>query len=345
MEYLRYLGNLNFSPILILTMGIVGLVLSTFIKSIVEIILVKPFGMKVTDFSIFGFKFSKSRSGKWESRGRKPSVGLEVYTSFDLEKTAGTDSKKLIANEKAYLTVVGIVTLVLGIVVFAGLLAATFSVSSFALASVFFFIGAWTLAFVIFKFCLALSILAKVNAGKSLSGYTQEGISMIRAGIPFEKMELKPVSELNYPKVWDTERMVYFLLYFEYLDACDLFDRMPEAVADVESVLKPGVETKVSIAVCMDLIYYFSYHNYDPYNAKKYYDMIINDVTKDTDPNAMFIKGFYELNCLGNVDGAKACVVKALEKIEDHSVPVERDYCKKCIARLNYAIDNYPKQG
>ena len=73
--------------------------------------------------------------------------------------------------------------------------------------------------------------------------------------------------------------------------------------------------------------------------------MIINDVTKDTDPNAMFIKGFYELNCLGNVDGAKACVVKALEKIEDHSVPVERDYCKKCIARLNYAIDNYPKQG
>ena len=57
MEYLRYLGNLSFSPILILTMGIVGLVLSTFIKSIVEIILVKPFGMKVTDFSIFGFKF------------------------------------------------------------------------------------------------------------------------------------------------------------------------------------------------------------------------------------------------------------------------------------------------
>ena len=51
MEYLRYLGNLNFSPILILTMGIVGLVLSTFIKRIVEIILVKPFGMKVTDFS------------------------------------------------------------------------------------------------------------------------------------------------------------------------------------------------------------------------------------------------------------------------------------------------------
>ena len=147
MEYLRYLGNLSFSPILILTMGIVGLVLSTFIKSIVEIILVKPFGMKVTDFSIFGFKFSRSRSGKWESRGRKPSVGLEVYTSFDLEKTAGTDSKKLIANEKAYLTVVGIVTLVLGIVVFAGLLVATFSVSSFALASVFFFIGAWTLAF------------------------------------------------------------------------------------------------------------------------------------------------------------------------------------------------------
>ena len=344
MQYLRYLGELSFNPVIILLMAIVGLVLSTFVQGLIQLAFAKAFGMKVTDIIIFGLKYTKLKSGKWEKRGRKAGVGLQVLTSFDLEKDSGLDSKKLLAKEKAFMIFYATAMLLVGIGAFTGLLIATFNVDSYFLASVFFLLGSWLLIFIIGKFCLAISVLSKVNSKKSLGGYTQEGLSMLRAGVPFDQMDLKPISELNYKKVWDTEKMMYFILYFEYLDANDYFDRMPEAVADVERSLKPQASaTKVELGVCMDLIYYYSYHNIVPSKAKEYYHRIIDDITKDTEPNSMFVKGFYELNCFGNVETAKTCAIKALEKIDEFSVPVEREYCRKCIARLNHAIDNFPK--
>ena len=88
------------------------------------------------------------------------------------------------------------------------------------------------------------------------------------------------------------------------------------------------------------MVYYFVKKEFpDAVNRHR----IIDDITKDTEPNSMFVKGFYELNCFGNVETAKTCAIKALEKIDEFSVPVEREYCRKCIARLNHAIDNFPK--
>ena len=346
MQYLRYLGQLSYNPILILVMALVGLILSTFVKSIVQLAFAKPMGMKVTDIMIFGLKYTKLKNGKWEKRGRKAGVGLQVETAFDLEREAGMDSRKLIAKDKAYMILTAVVTLLIGIGAFAGLLIATFNVDSYLLASVLFLLGFWLLLFLIGKFFLAISVVSKVNSKKSLSGYTQEVLSMLRSGVPFEQMEMKPFSELNYKKVWDTEKQMYFLLYFEYLDANGFFDRMPEAVAEAERTMKPNMAySKVVLGVCMDLVYYYSYHNIIPSMAKEYYHRIFDDITKDTDPNAMFVKGFYELNCFGNVDTAKDCVIKALEKIDDFSTGDEREYCRKCIARLNHAIDNFPKQN
>ena len=346
MQYLKYLGELTYNPLVIIVMAIAGLVLSTFIQGLIQLAFAKVFGMKVTDIILFGLKYTKLKNGKWEKRGRKAGVGLQVLTSFDLESDAGTDSKKLIAREKSYMITTALVMLLVGIGIFTGLLIATFNVYSYFLGSVFFLLGAWTLIFIIGKFITTISVLSKVNAKKSLSGYAQEGLSMLRSGVPFDQMDLKPVSEMNYKKIWDTERMMYFLLYFEYLDANDYFDRMPEAVADVERVLKPVADnTKINLGVCMDLTYYYSYHNIVPSKAKEYYHRIIDDIEKDTEPNAMFVKGFYELNCFGNVETAKNCAIKALEKIDEFSVGDEREYCRKCINRLNHAIDNFPKQG
>lgn len=346
MQYLRYLGQLSYNPILILVMALVGLILSTFVKSLVQLAFAKPMGMKVTDILIFGLKYTKLKNGKWGKRGRKAGVGLQVETAFDLEREAGMDSRKLIAKDKAYMILTAVVTLLIGIGAFAGLLIATFNVDSYLLASVLFLLGFWLLLFLIGKFFLAISVASKVNSKKSLSGYTQEVLSMLRSGVPFEQMELKPFSELNYKKVWDTEKQMYFLLYFEYLDANGFFDRMPEAVAEAERTMKPNMAySKVVLGVCMDLVYYYSYHNIVPSMAKEYYHRIFDDITKDTDPNAMFVKGFYELNCFGNVDTAKDCVIKALERIDDFSTGDEREYCRKCIARLNHAIDNFPKHN
>ena len=346
MQYLRYLGELTYNPVLIILMAIVGLVLSTFVKGLIQLAFAKPMGMKVTDIMIFGFKYTKLKNGKWEQRGKRIGIGLQVETGYDLEKYPDIDSKKLISKDKAYIIVPSIVMLIIGIGAFWGLLIAAFKAETYLLASIYFLLGFWLLLFIIGKFCLAISVVSKVNGKKSLGGYTQEGLSMLRSGVPFSQMDLKPFSELNYKKVWDTEKQMYFLLYLEYLDANGFFDRMPEAVAEVERTLKPNMaDSKILLGVYMDLVYYYSYHNIVPGKAKEYYHRIVDDISKDTEPNAMVIKGFYELNCFGNVETAKNCVIKALEKIDGFSTGAEREHCRQCINRLNHAIDNFPVQG
>ena len=346
MQYLRYLGELTYNPVIIIAMAIVGLVLSTFVKGLIQLAFAKPMGMKVTDIMIFGFKFTKLKNGKWEQRGKRIGIGLQVETGYDLERYPDIDSEKLIYKDKAYIILPSIVMLVIGIGAFWGLLIATFHADTYLLASIYFLLGFWLLLFIIGKFCLAISVVTKVNGKKSLGGYTQEGLSMLRSGVPFKDMDLKPFSELNYKKIWDTEKQMYFLLYLEYLDANGFFDRMPEAVAEVERTLKPNMaDSKILLGVYMDLVYYYSYHNIVPSKAKEYYHRIVDDISKDTEPNAMVIKGFYELNCFGNVETAKNCVIKALEKIDGFSTGAEREHCRQCINRLNHAIDNFPVQG
>ena len=201
--------------------------------------------------------------------------------------------------------------------------------------------GFWILMYSIGRIVLVIATVKKMYSKKSLGGYMTSAAGMLRAGIPFEKMDLKSVRELNYPKVWDTERKMYFPIYFSYLDANGFYDRMPEAVADVEAVLKPGERSKVAIAVLMTLVYYYSYHHIEPSMAKEYYHRMGDEIEKDTDCNTMRIKGFYELNCFGNADKARECATAALAKLDSFSVPAERDYERKCIARLNSAISGF----
>ena len=345
MDLWSFIGELSFSPLLVVLLGIVGLVLSTFVKGLLQIILAKPFGLKVTDFAIFGYKFTKLKSGKWEQRGARPGVGLEVDLAVDLDVNPNPDHKKLVAKEKANMILLSVLEIFIGAGIFTGLFFAARGSGSYTVASIFFITGAWLFIFCVGKAILGFTVLAKANSKKSLGGYVQEKIGLIRSGVPIDQLDVKPLSELNYKKVWDTEKMLYFILYFEYLDAKGDFNSMPPAVADIESILKPATAGKIGLGVCMNLTYYYSYHYIVPSKAKEYYHRIYDEISKDTEPNSMIVKGFYELNCFGNVDAAKDCVVKALEKIDSFSVPSEREYARTCIARLNQAIDNFPAQN
>ena len=79
-------------------------------------------------------------------------------------------------------------------------------------------------------------------------------ISLLRSGVPYEKLDLKSVRELNLKKVWETERKMYFPVYFQYLDACGFYDRMPEAVDDVERILNAAAVSKADISSTTILI-------------------------------------------------------------------------------------------
>ena len=341
MEYLRYISELISNPILDVLMGLVGLVLVSGLFVLIQTVLCKAFCAKMTDIEVFGFKYTKNRSGKWEYRGHRVKLAFTGVSVVDFENNPGIDSEKLIRLDKNHILVTGILTTVIGLAISVGCFIWSFNIYYKFPASLVFLMGFWILIFTIGRLVLVLTTISKIYSKNSLGSYQMRAVSLMRSGIPYDKMELKSVRELNFKKVWETERKMYFPLYFQYLDYNDFYDRMPEAVDDVETIMNAASSSKPDIVVYMYLIYYYSYHCPTPSRAKEYYHRIINEIEKDTDPNAMKIKGFYELNCFGNPDKARECAMKALEGLETFSVPVEREYERKCIAKLNNAIDNF----
>ena len=343
MDYIHYLGQLSYNPFLIIILFLLALIAVSFIRGLLTMAFAKAFSTIVSDISIFGFKFTRNKEGNWEKVGHKPGITFSVEVKMDLKKTAGWDSKKAIRMEGINMMLVAIRTLVIGIGIFVACMAGTFNSNSYILASCSFLFGISVLICSIARAIMTLRIVIKVRS-KSLSGYAQAALGMLRSGVPFEKLDLKPVSELGFKKVWESERRLYFLIYFEYLDNNEMFDKLPMAVNDVECALGPaqGAGAKIDIAVSELLVYYYSYHNIVPSKAKDYYHRIADEFAKDTDSFSSCLKGFYELNCFGNVDKAKEFVVKSLEKFDDIQSSAEKEYTQKVIARLNKSIDNFP---
>ena len=341
MEYLEYIGELISNPILDVLMGLVGLIIVSGIFTLIMVALAKVFCAKVSDYDVFGYKYTRNQAGKWEYRGHRVKIGFSAVTVIDFENHPDIDSEKLIQMDKTHALLTGILTMVIGAGISIGCFIWCFNIYYRFPAMLVFLTGFWVLLFAISRLVLVIATVAKMYSNKSLGGYMSKAAALLRSGVPYEKIELKSVRELGFKKVWETERKMYFPLYFQYLDSNGFYDKMPEAVADVERILNPGAASKADISVNMYLIYYYSYHCPTPSAAKEYYHRIINDIEKDTDANAMRIKGFYELNCFGNPVKAREYAMKALEAVDRVPVPVEREYERKCIAKLNNAIDNF----
>lgn len=341
MEYLRYIYELISNPLLDVLMGLVGMILVSGIFILYQMALAKAFCARMTDIDVFGFKYSKNRAGKWENRGHRVKLGFSGISVIDIENHPEIDGDMMIKKDKSHMAVTCLLTTITGLAISAGCIIWSFNIYYAFPASLAFLTGFWVLLFTVGRLILVISTMHKIYSKNSLGSYQMRAISLLRSGVPYEKLDLRSVRELNLKKVWETERKMYFPVYFQHLDAAGFYDRMPEAVNDVEKILNAAVASKADIGVYMNLIYYYSYHRPTPSAAKEYYHRIINEIEKDTDPNAMRIKGFYELNCFGNPVKARELAMKALEGLDTVSIPVEREYESKCIAKLNNAIDNF----
>ena len=344
MVYLRHIAELVGNPLLDILTAIIGMIFSSLIYTLIQLASAGPCCSKASDLKVLGFRFSRPQGGKLEYRGFRPGFSITADMVVDYKKHPDLDNKKLMALDKTHALFSGILTAVTGIVIFVFCFIWSFRIDYNLPASIVFLSGFWILLFSVGKCCLAVYSVSLVSSDKTLGGYYAKAIGMLRSGITFEKMELKSDRELNFAKVTDAEKKMYFPVYFCYLDANGLYDKMFEAVADVESIIRPGESSKAVFVDKMMLIYYYSYHNPVPSKAKEYYHSLGTDIEKDNDSNSLRIKGFYELNCFGNVEKAREYAGQALAKLDVFSVPAEREYERTCIAKLNSAIENFLMQ-
>ena len=267
MEYLQYIYEFISNPILDVLMGLVGLILVSGIFLLYQMALAKAFCAKMTDIEVFGFKYSRNSAGKWEYRGHRVKLAFSGVSAIDIENHPEIDGDKMIQKDKSHMLATSLLTTITGLGISAGCIIRSFTIYYAFPASVVFLTGFWVLLFTVGRLILVLSTMTKIYSKNSLGSYQMRAISLLRSGVPYEKLDLKSVRELNLKKVWEIE--------------------------------------------------------------------------KDTDPNTMRIRGFYELNCFGDPVKARELSMKALEGLDTVSIPVEREYERKCIAKLNNAIDNF----
>lgn len=341
MDGIRQLSALNINPWWLLILAFAAYIFSTLITTLNFFIFAPLFCFKVKEFRMFGLTLERQNDGKWEKRGGKVTVGFTAECVLDLDKTVGVSDEKLRAKEAGLLLVNSITELIVaGAFALAGVYGGLNIESDFPASTVLWF-GIAVLVFSVVRFGVRIWILIKTNASNSLAGYTQNALAKIRADVPFENLDLKPVSEMDYKKIANVEKIMYFPLYFMYLDASGKYDRMAAAVGEIEGIIKPAANSRADAAVLIALVYYYSCHYIMPSTAKEYYHRVGDALEKDRDANGMCIKGFYNLNCFGDINRARECLNQANASIDSFSRGSEREYWRKNIAKLSDAINRF----
>ena len=341
---IRNFSDLMINPFLLLFIAVFAFVISSLIHTLMNFVLAPVFCFKVTEFRVFGLTYEKQRNGKWEYRGNKHNIGFMASCIIDVDKCKGMDNDKLTSKEAAFLLTIALADILIAGAGLIGGIYGGLNIKSTFMASVLYWFCVSLFIFVMIRAVISFYVVIKVNSKNTLGGYAQAATGKIRAGIPFEKLDLKPVSELKLKKVTYMERIVYFPFYFAYLDASGRFDLMPPAVEEIESLLKTTSNSRPELAVCITLVYYYSCHCISPSKAKDYYNRAGDTLARDTDTNGMRVKGFYELNCFGNAQKARECLNNALAKIDTFSIGSERDYERVLLARLSDAIERFQGQ-
>lgn len=341
MRNISELLDLTYNPFVFLFVALLAYFIGSLVSSAFHFVFAPVFKGKIVEFTALGFKWEKKKTGKWEYIGHKPGLAFSAYLAVDLEKCGNLSSKQMKANESVCMILIAAAGLIVAVGVFITGLAGGVNIPVELLASAAVEFGLSYLVFAIIRVGVTAYVLFKINNKNSLSGYQQSAVSMIRAGVPFEKMELKSIPELHFKKATILEKKMYFPFYFMYLDDTEQFDKMAAAVGEVEQVLNPMADTRLDRYIYADLAYYYSTLYFDPDKAKDYYSRAGDSLVKDTESNSMRIKGFYELNCFGNVEKARECLRVAEEGIESFSIGSEREAERKLIARLRNAIEKF----
>ena len=341
MRNFRELLDLNYSFLLIFVVSLLMFMLSSLLHTVFTIALAPLFKSKTIEIQALGFKFVKQRDGKWEYCGHKPALGFTAYNVFDIQKHGVPDSNVMKAMDNLSCTIVMALDLIFTIVIAILGINGAINIESDLLATASITAGVSYAVIGIIRFILSLSIIARVNMKNTLGGYTQAALSMLRSGVPMDKMDLKSTAELGFANATRTEKLMYFGIYFSYLDASGQYDKMAAAVGEVEQNVSPNGSSRIDSMVYALLVYYYSYFYVDPSRAKDYYHRCGDGLVKDRDANCLRIRGFYELNCFGDVAKARELAQAAEAAVESFSMGSEREYERQCIANLNAAISRF----
>lgn len=323
--------------------GFVFFLIAAWIRSFIQMgftILVAPVAYaKVSSFTILGYHYQRVND-KFVYVKKNPIPTVSAQLVYNKDKYPDVPAEKLDKGDISAMIISSIGTCIVS----AGLGALVIALSK-DLSGILLLIVVATAIGLIFNGILSVIIcfitLHKLKT--SLSGYLQNAIRKVRSGTPYANLDLKSADELPYKNIANFEHIMYFKLYFAYLEARGELDKLAKEVANVKTYISKVNFNINHILAYMSLVYYHCYYDVNPDEAMHYMNPIYQYLAKDTDANTYRVLGFYELAVKKNPDLAYDYANKAHKAVDNFSLGDERERERVYIDNLFKAIDEYVK--
>ena len=307
------------------------------IKTVLDLLLAPRYGFVCRQISAFGFLLL-NEEGKWTCRKDKFSPIIQSLITIDTSKPIAEDMDK---KEKIFVWVTYAIRLFVAcVIVFLCLdaIKALFRWEGATVAEVFF--GSFALGMLVHNITfLVILIYTYEVLGKRLNVYTNSMLKKMRQGIPFEQMNLKPVSQLPYKNPSKLEKMMYYQLYIPYLIDRNDIEGLKDPIREMTDFYGKRDYIVQETLSYYWLIFYYSRYEINPANADAFFTRVSGTLLSDSDSNAKRVLAYYYFGVKRDVEKAEQYIKEGLAVIEKFSLPgAEREQERKLLLDLEAII-------
>ena len=161
----------------------------------------------------------------------------------------------------------------------------------------------------------------------------------MRQGIPFEQMDLKPVSQLPYKNPSKLEKMMYYQLYIPYLIDRNDIEGLKDPIREMTDFYGKRDYIVQETLSYYWLIFYYSRYEINPANADAFFTRVSGTLLSDSDSNAKRVLAYYHFGVKRDVEKAEQYIKEGLAVIDKFSLPgAEREQERKLLLDLEAII-------
>lgn len=315
----------------------VSLWILSLLKIVMNLTVAPLFGLRCCTISGFGLLFM-NEDGKWKCKKDKFMPVIQDMVVIDILKPVPEDVDK---KSALYMLICNIAELIVAVAAFillkeqvrAGMQWHNASASQIFLGA----LGCGLLLNAVVHFFMGL--YARLVLMKTLAGYVDVMVKKMRQGVPFDAMDLKPISQLPYKKPNKMEKMMYYQLYVPYLIWNGDIDGLKEPMEEMREYFAKRDFILQETLNYYWLIFYYSRYEIHPVNADAFFERVSRTLLNDTDANAKRVLAYYYYGVKNDIPKAQQCLREGFAVIDKFSVPgPERDLERKLLLDLDEII-------
>lgn len=315
----------------------VSLLLANFLTGITQLITAKNYDLSVKWFSFFGLIFCKNGE-KWSNNNSGFMPICECVFTFNKESFE-QDSIEL---QKRFNLFENYSTLTI-----------SFLFNIYTIYLFLAFVNEKTLSFFeIFYIGFSLGMLFHSfrhlrttyyiynTLFKGLLGYVQNKCDLMKFNDNFDSLDLKPIEELPYKATFPGEKIIYNLLYSNYLLSLNRIEEMKKVSQELAEILIKQFFLLNYYRAYYWLIFYYSEFENNKEKADIFLKKVKPALSIDEDPAAKIVLAYYHYRMYEDETRTLSLIEEGLSVVDDNIIPAERNLQKKLLLNLKNEIES-----